>query len=190
MHTGGLEGMVTQVTMIPELGLGIIVLTNQQEGLAFTAVTNQIKDSYLGISGTDRVTEYAGIKKEMAGNTDRVTDSIWHIVELNKLNSNVRPDFASVEGTYKGQWFGDVVIATKNGKQWFESKRSHKLCGELFYLKGNTYVAKWIDRSMDADAYVNFSLDEAGKGKAISMSAISPATDFSFDFQDLELKRE
>src|SRR3984957_13308335 len=30
-HTGGLEGMVTQITMIPELQLGIIVLTNQEE---------------------------------------------------------------------------------------------------------------------------------------------------------------
>jgi CubicO group peptidase (beta-lactamase class C family) len=29
-HTGGLEGMVTQITMLPELNLGIIVLTNQQ----------------------------------------------------------------------------------------------------------------------------------------------------------------
>jgi hypothetical protein len=53
-HTGGLEGMVTQITMIPELNLGIIVLTNQQEGGAFTSITNQIKDSYFGITGTDR----------------------------------------------------------------------------------------------------------------------------------------
>jgi hypothetical protein len=30
-HTGGLEGMVTQITIIPELQLGIIVLTNQKK---------------------------------------------------------------------------------------------------------------------------------------------------------------
>ena len=29
-HTGGLAGIVTQVTLIPEMKLGIIVLTNQQ----------------------------------------------------------------------------------------------------------------------------------------------------------------
>ena len=34
-HTGGLEGNVTQFTMIPEIGLGIIVFTNQQSGSAF-----------------------------------------------------------------------------------------------------------------------------------------------------------
>src|SRR5690606_33810600 len=56
-HTGGLGGMVTQVTLIPELKLGIIVLTNQQSGYAFTTITNQIRDSYFGIKGTDRLTE-------------------------------------------------------------------------------------------------------------------------------------
>ena len=59
VHTGGLEGMVTQITMIPELKLGIIVLTNQQEGGAFASITNQIKDAYFGITGTDRVAEYS-----------------------------------------------------------------------------------------------------------------------------------
>ena len=34
-HTGGLAGIVTQVTLIPEMKLGIIVLTNQQSGEAF-----------------------------------------------------------------------------------------------------------------------------------------------------------
>ncbi|MFN3381924.1 MAG: serine hydrolase domain-containing protein, partial [Runella zeae] len=35
-HTGGLAGIVTQVTLLPELKLGIIVFTNQQSGAAFT----------------------------------------------------------------------------------------------------------------------------------------------------------
>ena len=47
-HTGGLAGIVTQVTLIPELKLGIIVFTNQQSGAAFKAITNTIKDSYFG----------------------------------------------------------------------------------------------------------------------------------------------
>jgi CubicO group peptidase (beta-lactamase class C family) len=34
-HTGGLDGIVTQVIMIPDVKLGIIVLTNQQSGSAF-----------------------------------------------------------------------------------------------------------------------------------------------------------
>jgi CubicO group peptidase (beta-lactamase class C family) len=43
-HTGGEVGMVTKVTLVPELRLGIIVLTNQENGAAYTAVSNHIED--------------------------------------------------------------------------------------------------------------------------------------------------
>ena len=42
---------------------------------------------------------------------------------------------------------------------------------------------------MDADAFVMFSTDKDGKPSGIKMSAISPLTDFSFDFQDLDFKK-
>ena len=57
-HTGGLEGMVTQVTLLPEMKLGIVVLTNQESGAAFTAVTNAIKDSFLGMAPEDWVLRF------------------------------------------------------------------------------------------------------------------------------------
>ena len=44
-HTGGLLGTVTQFTMIPDLDLAIVVLTNQMNGSAFNTITNTIKDS-------------------------------------------------------------------------------------------------------------------------------------------------
>jgi hypothetical protein len=34
-----------------------------------------------------------------------------------------------------------------------------------------------------------FVLDNTGKANGITMKAISPLTDFSFDFQDLNFKR-
>lgn len=63
------------------------------------------------------------------------------------------------------------------------------LNGEMFPYKGNTFVVKWVDRSMDADAFVTFSLDTDGNASGIKMKAISPLTDFSFDFQDLDFVR-
>ncbi len=187
-HTGGLEGMVTQITMIPELNLGIIVLTNQQEGGAFASITNQIKDGYFNIKGTDRVTELANARQRQQAMTDRITDSVWHeIDEIRKAAAKI--DFSLYTGTYRDNWFGDVVISLKNGRYWFDSKRSPKLTGELFPYRGNTFVVKWKDRSMDADAFVNFRLDINGKAAGISMQAVSPMTDFSYDFQDLDLRR-
>ena len=188
-HTGGLEGMVTQITMIPELNLGIIVLTNQQEGDAFSAITNQIKDGYFGMSGTDRVNEYAAERKKQLAMGNHLLDSIWNEIETVQRSGKAKPDIQLFTGTYRDAWLGDVIISVKNGKAWFDSKRSPKLTGELFYYKANTFVVKWKDRSMDADAFVNFSLDEEGKAAGIKMRAVSPLTDFSYDFHDLDLKR-
>lgn len=188
-HTGGLEGMVTQITMIPELNLGIIVLTNQQEGGAFASITNQIKDSYFGIKGTDRVTEYSKGRSEAVAKAKHLTDSIWHETEVARKNG-VKYDERTITGTYTDAWFGDVTITSQNGKIMFNSVRSPRLTGEMFFYKGNTFVVKWKDRSMDADAFVNFSLNEKGNGSGITMKAISPLTDFSYDFHDLDLKRK
>jgi CubicO group peptidase (beta-lactamase class C family) len=188
-HTGGLEGMVTQITMIPELKLGIIVLTNQQEGLAFISITNQIKDAYFGIKGTDRVTEYAANRNAGIASIKKLKDSIWHEIDKARSMKTGPTDLSVYTGTFRDIWFGDVSITMDNGRMWFQSKRSPKLGGEMFPYKGNTFVVKWRDRSMDADAYVMFDLDENGKAKSITMKPISPSTDFSFDFQDLEFHR-
>ena len=188
-HTGGLEGMVTQITMIPELNLGIIVLTNQQEGGAFTSITNQIKDGYFGITGTDRVTQYSNGRKQSLAAANKITDSIWRDIATAQKENAAKADLKIYTGTYRDQWFGDVIISVKNGKLWFDSKRSPKLTGEMFAYKGNSFVVKWRDRSMDADAFVIFSLDMDGKGAGITMRPISPLTDFSYDFQDLDLHR-
>ena len=188
-HTGGLEGMVTQITMIPELNLGIIVLTNQQEGGAFTSITNQIKDSYFGITGTDRVTQYSNGRKQSLAAANKITDSIWRDIATAQKENAGKTDLKIYTGTYHDQWFGDIIISIKNGKLWFDSKRSPKLTGEMFAYKGNSFVVKWRDRSMGADAFVIFSLDMEGKGAGITMRPISPLTDFSYDFQDLDLHR-
>ena len=186
-HTGGLEGMVTQITMIPELNLGIIVLTNQQEGGAFSSITNQIKDGYIGKKGNDWVTLLSGNRKQALLSANHLMDSISKEIKMAATKSKI--DISLFTGTYHDAWFGEVTISVKNGKPWFDAKRSPKLTGELFPYKGNTFVVKWRDRSMDADAFVNFSLDEEGKASGITMRAISPLTDFSYDFHDLEFHR-
>jgi CubicO group peptidase (beta-lactamase class C family) len=188
-HSGGLAGIVTLVTLIPEMKLGIIVFTNQQSGEAFYAITNTIKDSYFGMKGIDRVKQYSdGADKKMI-RASQITDDIWKVIEANQKNPSSKTDYIIFTGTYSDKWFGDIVISVKNGKLWFDSKRSPKLTGELLVYKGNTFIVKWIDRSLDADAFVMFELDINGKASGIKMKAISPLTDFSFDFQDLDFSR-
>lgn len=187
-HTGGLAGIVTQVTLIPELKLGIIVFTNQQSGAAFTSITNTIKDSYLGVKGIDWVKRNHDAVVFGQSSAKNITDKIWKDIDAQqKISSPINVE--NFIGTYNDKWLGDVIISQKNGKLWFDSKRSPRLTGEVLPYKNNTFIVKWADRSMDADAFLNFEVDDSGKATALKMKPISPLTDFSYDFQDLDLKR-
>jgi len=188
-HTGGLEGMVTQITIIPDLQLGIIVLTNQEEGAAFTSITNQIKDGYLGLPRKDWINEMLTLRNSRTQSAKKITDQVD--VEISKSREHPAPiDFTLYTGTYSDPWFGDVLISVKNGKYWFESKRSPKLSAEMIPYKGNSFVLVWPDHSMGANAFAIFSMDENGKPNGMTMKAISPLTDFSYDFQDLDFKKQ
>ena len=183
-HTGGLDGIVTQVVMIPEINLGIIVLTNQQSGAAFTAISNTIKDSYLGIKSVDYVAMLNKLSQEKEDDADKITTDVWETIAQNQKNK-IKTDFKKYAGSYKDNWFGEIILIENKGKFYFESKRSPQLKGNVFFYKDNTFVVKWDNRSFHADAFLHFSKD----GNNLKMNPISPLTDFSYDFQDLDFTR-
>ena len=188
-HTGGLMGIVTQVTLIPELKLGIIVFTNQQQGAAFTAITNEIKDSYLGVKDIN----WIGLLKESADRSQaeakKITDEVWAKVNSQREKAEQPFSNAIFTGTYTDNWFGDITISDAGGNLRFTAALSPDLKGDMLYYTGNTFIVRWDDRTLDADAYVVFTLDREGIPSMIKMEAISPLTDFSYDFHDLTLVR-
>ncbi|QJD80230.1 serine hydrolase [Spirosoma rhododendri] len=188
-HTGGLPGNVTQVMLIPELRLGILVFTNQQSGAAFSSVTNTIKDAYLGLPPTDWIGRLRNRERKGQAEADSVTRSVWTAIASAQKANMTTIDFAPYVGTYRDRWFGDVVLSQQHNRWWFRAVRSPKLVGEVLPYKDNTFIVKWNDRSFDADAYMTVKLDGKRNPVAISMKPISPLTDFSFDFQDLDLQR-
>src|SRR5690554_1674833 len=188
-HTGGLLGIVSQVTIIPELELGIIVLTNQQSGAAFSAVTNSIKDSYFEIKGKDRINEYnerrlAGERKE-----DSINAAVDESIKMQLKSKIPQPKEENYIGTYDDPWFGEVVISNQKGVMNFRVAKVSDLTGKMAFYKGTTFVVRWNDASLKADAFVNFSLNTDGMADGFKMSPISPLTDFSYNYQDLDFKR-
>jgi CubicO group peptidase (beta-lactamase class C family) len=188
-HTGGLSGIVTQVTILPELKLGIIVLTNQQSGAAFNAITNTIKDGYFNIKGKDRIKTYNDGRLEDEADAKKITDKIWADIDSTQKAVTTKTDLKPYLGTFKDSWFGEVTISDKKGQLYFEAANAPKLRGQMTYYKGNTFLVKWVDRSLDADAFVTFNLNPEAKASGFKIEAISPLTDFSFDFQDLNFTK-
>jgi hypothetical protein len=58
------------------------------------------------------------------------------------------------------------------------------LTGELEHFQYDTFKTRWHDRTMEP-AYVTFGLGAEGKVERITMKAVSPLADFSYDFHDL-----
>ncbi|MDF1558857.1 MAG: serine hydrolase [Bacteroidales bacterium] len=189
-HTGTHTGIVTRVTMLPELNLGIIVLTNHQVDEAHEAITYTLIDGYLGIRGVDRV---EALKESLLRDREdaaRITEEVWAKVEAEPSMTDNEVDNSHFTGRYGDPWFGDIIISEVNGKLRFNAVRSPRLRGDMFHYTGNTFIVRWDDRTFDADAFAIFSLDREGRPEIIRMEAISPFTDFSYDFHDLNLKKK
>jgi len=187
-HTGGLPGMLSIVTMFPDFNLGIVILTNTENGGSglFSAVSNTISDSYLGLDNFGWIDKVANRMNQNRNTGDEVTKGVWEKVESVK-NVNIKnEDFI---GIYEDKWFGKVEIFEKEKQLWIKSYRSPKLNGPMAFYNANTFAIKWEYQAMSCDAFAMFSLDETGKAESIRMKGISPNIDFSFDFQDLDLKR-
>lgn len=187
-HTGGLTGMLSKTLMIPDLNLGVVVLTNTWMGGAslFSAVSQSLVDSYLGLDDFDWIDFYAQRTEHAEQGADSVVTAVWATVEEAQGHAVVFEDFI---GTYEDAWFGRITVSLQDGRLWFASLRSPKLNGPMYFYKANSYAIKWVNREMDADAFAVFSLDEEGRAQAIRMKGISPDIDFSYDFQDLDLRR-
>ncbi|WP_430467223.1 serine hydrolase [Winogradskyella ouciana] len=185
-HTGGLIGTVTQFTMIPDLDLAIVVLTNQMNGNAFNTITNTIKDTYLGYEDRNWIQSYDERNSDYLKYNDSIKAEVFAQVEKIKGSPKL-PKPEQIVGTYSDDWFGDIIISHDGNGYKIKSVRSSRLFGELLPYNATTYVAKWNDRSYDADVFVMFTFNEKGEAVSVTMKYIAPITDFSFDFHDLEL---
>ena len=92
-------------------------------------------------------------------------------------------------GRYRDPWYGDVVVEKAGDGLLLRFTHSPALTGRLEHWQQDTFVARWNDRSLLADAYITFSLNPDGSIDRAKMKAISPLTDFSFDFQDLSFSK-
>ncbi len=188
-HTGGWPGMVSRTTLVPDTKLGIVVLTNQEVGAAFNAVTYAALDAFLGAPGdaaskTDWVAAYAAAVAKASGKAD---DSWKEHLAARDAKSKPSLPAAAYAATYRDPWYGDVVIAQQGGKLRLRFTRTPLLAGTLEHWQHDTFIVRWDERTLNADAFASFALTPDGKVRELRMEPVSPLTDFSFDFQDLVL---
>jgi CubicO group peptidase (beta-lactamase class C family) len=183
-HTGGLPGYVSRVAMLPDHKVGVAVLTNQESGAAFNAIAWHVLDYYLGTGDTDWLAAYEAVMARFEVRMSAMDEGI-----ATARNEHAAPSLPlqGYVGTYTDPWYGDVGIGMDDGNLVIRFMHTPVLAGELEHWQYDTFVARWWDRELRADAYVTFVLGPTGMIEEAKMRAVSPRTDFSFDFHDLRL---
>jgi CubicO group peptidase (beta-lactamase class C family) len=183
-HTGGLPGYVSRVAMLPDLNVGVAVLSNQESGEAFESIALRVLDHYLGAPAFDWIDGFSKVRaREKAAAERASSEAMTH-----DSASHPSLPLAKYTGTYRDAWYGDVTITDNRGGLVMQFSHTPLLTGALQHWQHDTFVVRWTDRELRADAYVTFALNPDGSIDQVKMKAVSPETDFSFDFQDLLLR--
>jgi CubicO group peptidase (beta-lactamase class C family) len=189
-HTGGLPGYVSQVALVPEERLGVVVLTNQEETGAFEAVRYRVFDDYLGAPAPP-VDWIAAFRKRAEDERKKAEEAVAKAAAARDSASRPSLPLAKYAGRYRDPWYGEVAIAEQSGHLAITMTRTPGMVGDLEHWQQDTFVARWRQAFMSdeapADAYVSFALAPDASIERVTMAPVSPAIDFSFDFQDLLL---
>ena len=186
-HTGGLIGMVSYVSLLPEQHVGVIVLTNQQSGAAMSAMMQSLLDAFLHQPAHDWVAVWRKREAEAQQKGDAADQAAETAIKAAGGKAFLPLD--AYVGTYHDAWRGDATVTRQGDKLRLTFSRTKDMAGDMQVMKGNVFAVRWDDKSLKADALVNFRTGMDGAVSGMTMAPLSPTVDFSFDFQDLDFTR-
>jgi len=180
-HTGGVAGFVSRVMLVPEENLGVVILTNAEEGGAFDSILFHLLDFYFGVSSTDWIAAFKAAKDER----EKVATQVM-IDQSNARPAVAKPSLPLNEyaGVYNDAWYGPATIRLENASLVFTLDHTPKAVADLQVWQYDTFQAHFRDRTIE-DAFVTFTVNPVGRIDHFTMVAVSPLADFSFDYQDL-----
>lgn len=138
-HTGGYDGMITAITMVPDENLGVVVLTNGPKS-PIMAATYYALDKFLGVTTKkDWSADYLKLKNEALKKDTRIADRKKSRV----LNTEpiIKPeDFV---GKYESKVYGEITIVEKNKELKLEFSHSPLLSATLTHWNYDVWQIHW-----------------------------------------------
>jgi CubicO group peptidase (beta-lactamase class C family) len=183
-HGGALTGMVSTVFLVPDEKLGIVVLTNQEETGAYSAIVYHVLDYYLRLSPTDWVAAFRAARDESLAK-DNETER--RLVANRATGTKPSLNLERYAGEYKDDWYGKVIIEQQNDHLVLRMTHSPNMTADLEHWQYDTFKAVFRETTIP-DALVDFDLKYDGTIGEMRMTPLSDLADFSFDYQDLRLK--
>jgi hypothetical protein len=179
-HGGAVFGFLTAVVLLPDKHVGFSIQINSEDGEIIRGLMYELVDHYLGLPRTDWVATYRADKQR------RVSEALAKLEARTAKPAGAGPSLpiARYTGTYKDPWYGNIDIAVVDGMLRIDFKSTPRMGGVLEHWQYDTFVTRFDDKTIEP-AYVTFGLDADGKIDRVTMKAVSPLADFSYDYHDL-----
>jgi CubicO group peptidase (beta-lactamase class C family) len=180
-HGGAVFGVLAFTVLVPERNLGISLQVNSEDVDVMRGLGYELLDHYLGFEPRDWVAAFTEWNRNrLAGGLEALAAS------ATGTRAASRPSLppAGYAGRYVDAWYGPVTLAMRGRELRMDFLQTPGMAGTLTHWQYDTFRVDWDDRSIEP-AYVSFALDAAGKVDRITMKAVSPLADFSYDYHDL-----
>jgi hypothetical protein len=179
-HGGAVFGFLAAVVLIPERHVGFSILINSEDGEIINGLLFELLDHYLALPANDWPAKFKALKQQRLG------DALKAYQSTAASPAHVGPSLPleRYAGTYADPWYGNIVVAPANGKLTIDFKSTPRMRGNLEHWQYDSFITRLDDKSIEP-AYVTFGLDADGKVERVTMKPVSPAADFSYDYQDL-----
>lgn len=141
-HTGGVDGFVSSVCLIPEENLGIVTLTNTDQNLLFEDLPFQIIASYLGVSPKKNYSEMSlkGIIEKQKQEKEFFEKNKKLVEENSASDINLK----MYTGTYTNPAYGKIEIKIgDDGKLKIYFSHHPFLIGQLENIGGNSFFCTY-----------------------------------------------
>lgn len=138
-HSGGYDGMYSQVLLVPDLNLGLVVLTNSMTSIG-SMLCNYISAQYLGLP--ERNWSQIGLENERKGQAERRR---W-VEERQKARVlGTRPllPLAQLAGTFYDPLYGEVLIDVKGSDLELRFPHAPALNATLTHWHHQTFLINW-----------------------------------------------
>ncbi len=189
-HSGALPGFYSRVTLVPDQGLGLVVLTNQESEPALDSIDRVLRDAFLGPPEppVDWVEAFGEAARTEAEDAEA---EVAEAAADRQTASQPSLPLPAYVGSYRDSWYGAATVERTGKGLVLTMTRTPLMVADLEPWQHDTFVARWRTAFMSdtapADAYVTFWIGPEGSVEKVTLKPVSPAIDFSFDVQDLEL---
>jgi len=175
-HTGGYDGMISEVRMLPKKKIGVVVLTNGVKS-PIGPVTNYTLETLLGLEPRDWSAEaLPRVNRRWAQEDPRIT-----AIREARI-SGTQPSLAleAYAGTYESAIYGKLFVRLEAGQLQLDFGHSADLAAELRHWHHDVWEIRWKKpHAFFGFGTVAFSLDN--KGKVTGMDLEVPNRDIFFE---------